>query len=337
MPFQQTLRGLLACALFVHAGVLLAGPVPETCNAAQDNASLQFVQLPASLQPGVPGHVVVRATNTSNRTWIGEEQKNFPYRLAPWPFNAGGIAENQVQWSNWSCFGYDRNGSAIDQRAFISDIATPEHPTPIAGCGGRTVAPGASYDFSFDITTGNTSGSVRLATSMVYDAGSTCQGFFGDAKAVDIPVVSGPSCGTTDIGIVEGQWRLQVYNNEGLSGNPVEVRYVGPVGTGGFDFRNQWGSGASQCAGVEHYSTRVSRKVFFLAGDYDFEIYADDGYRLIVNGTVVKESWVAPQASTFQFAVRAPVTGVYDVVVEHFQGTGGAGLRLLWTPQTGTH
>src|SRR6476661_5038441 len=54
LPFQQILRGLLACAVFAHAGFLLAGPIPETCNAAQDNASLQFLQVPASLQPGVP-------------------------------------------------------------------------------------------------------------------------------------------------------------------------------------------------------------------------------------------------------------------------------------------
>jgi hypothetical protein len=330
------LRGLLACAVLAHAGFLLAGPLPTTCHTPLDDARLEFVQVPTALQPGVPGHVIVRATNPSTRTWIGEEQKNFPYRLASWPYNLGGIAENQVQWSNWSCFGYAGGGSVTNQRAFISDVATPEHPTPVAGCGGRTVAPGATYDFSFDITTGNTSGSVRLATSMVYDAGQTCQGFFGDVKAVDIPVVSGPGCGTTDIGIVEGQWRLQVYNNEGLSGNPVEVKYVGPVGTGGFDFVNQWGSGASQCAGLDHYSTRVSRKVFFLAGNYDFDLYADDGFRLIVNNVTVMESWVAPQAKNFHFTVTAPVTGLYDVAVEHFQATGGAGLRLLWTAQTGT-
>jgi hypothetical protein len=96
------LRGLLACAVLAHAGFLLAGPLPTTCHTPLDDARLEFVQVPTSLQPGVPGHVIVRATNPSTRTWIGEEQKNFPYRLASWPYNLGGIAENQVQWSNWS-------------------------------------------------------------------------------------------------------------------------------------------------------------------------------------------------------------------------------------------
>ena len=107
MPFQFTLRRLLACAVFAHVTSVYAGPLPETCNAAQDNATLQW-QVPSSLQPGVPAHVTVRATNSTafDRTWIGEEQKNFPYRLASWS-QGSGIPNNQVLWSNWSCNGYN--------------------------------------------------------------------------------------------------------------------------------------------------------------------------------------------------------------------------------------
>ncbi|MEO8631004.1 MAG: PA14 domain-containing protein, partial [Betaproteobacteria bacterium] len=176
-------------------------------------------------------------------------------------------------------------------------------------------------------------GTIDFAWSMVYDADTVCQGFFGDALFVPIDIDNGTSCSNAALPLTDSQWLLQVWNNEMLTGSTVEQRYVAPVGNGGFDLNLS--NGASSCAGTVHYSTRLTRQVFLQAGDYTFQVHADDGVRLRVGGVTLIDKFTAPQVADFTATIKAGVDGMYAIEVDHFQQTGGAALTLSWFRQSG--
>ena len=332
MRAKRAVLFLFALVTLPSAVLSAPGPLAETCNQGQDDAHLELFERPAKLKPGVPARVIVRAKNTSQfgRTWLGEENENpekqtFAYRLAAW--NKVGRV-NKVVWSNWACDGNIRNGDVGDQRAYLSSLDAVKFP----GCQNITTPPDGTHDFAFDIMApiGST-GTIDFAWSMVYDAGNVCQGFFGDSLFFPFDIDNGPTCSNTSLPVNNSQWLLQVWNNETQTEPTVEQRYVAPVGNGGFDLNLS--NGASSCAGTEHYSTRLTRQVFLQAGDYTFQVHADDGVRLRVGGVTLIDKFIAPQVADFTATGKAGVDGTYTIEVDHFQQTGGAALTLSWFRQ----
>jgi trimeric autotransporter adhesin len=68
------------------------------------------------------------------------------------------------------------------------------------------------------------------------------------------------------------------------------------------------------------------------AGTYQFTTACDDGSRLWVNGQLLVDNWVSqgviPKSGTITLAANTR----YAIVMEYFQGTGGAGATLSWMP-----
>ena len=86
----------------------------------------------------------------------------------------------------------------------------------------------------------------------------------------------------------------------------------------------------------DNYSVRWEGTVRSLkAGTYKFITTSDDGVRLWVNGTQIINDWNAhaPKDDTGTIALAANLD--YLIVLEYFQGTGGAAISLQWTPPGG--
>jgi hypothetical protein len=77
------------------------------------------------------------------------------------------------------------------------------------------------------------------------------------------------------------------------------------------------------------FSARWSGQRYFHAGFYRFWVFADDGVRLWVDGELLVDQWHDGSAE-----YHAPVTylntGNHDVVVEYYENSGEAEIRLWW-------
>jgi pimeloyl-ACP methyl ester carboxylesterase len=298
------LRVWLACAL---TSLISIEAIAETCNGGQDNASgFHMIEGPGSLQPGVPAHVRLSVNNIGPNTWVGETS-NPAFRL-------GATSGNQVIWSNFRCNGFSR--SATDQRAFLCS-AVSSHTT-------------AEFEFDVMAPTGST-GTAKLGVQMVYDAGTACDGWFGASATATFTINGTPSCNNSPLSVSNDQWRLEVWNNRNLSGNTVEQKYVGPNGSGGFQF--DWGGGVSACAGQSEYSTRLTRNVYLDPGHYTFQVHGDDGVRLTVGGARIVDQWRDPQYGDFTATLDITTSGYYTIELQHYQATGGSGVGLSWSRQ----
>jgi len=360
MRFRDALRGLLACAaLTFHCAVAQSQLVPmqarldptvivEDCNNGTDQSTTVQVLGPASLQPGKPARVQVSVRNTSASTlWFGE-QTQVPTRLGAWNGNLQGH-NNQVRWDGWECGGYRKNGVG-DQRSFISDPKSPDNNCHAPG----NVGPNGERTFDFNITAPlGATGTTKFSWAMVVEFGTQCNGFFKEAWYVDVPVSGADVKCSIDPGpkANDSQFLLEVWNNEtldaitGTDGSktedafPVERRWVNP------DFVTDTNGSVSlpldaiggqtrlsQCAGLAHYTARLTGSVPLKAGTYTFKASADDGVRVSINNASLINKWAAPQSIPDNAPEIARATalsaGSYNVVIEYLQADGGAHLNL---------
>jgi hypothetical protein len=119
------------------------------------------------------------------------------------------------------------------------------------------------------------------------------------------------------------RWTAEYYDNATLSGSPVHTREEVAVFV-------DWGLDAPR-PGVpaDHFSVRWTSQYEFHAGCYRFGLYADDGVRLWVDGELLVDQWHLGQ-DTYYSPITCLSTGLHDVVVEYFENTGSAEIRLWW-------
>ncbi|MEP6728441.1 MAG: PA14 domain-containing protein, partial [Bacteroidota bacterium] len=115
------------------------------------------------------------------------------------------------------------------------------------------------------------------------------------------------------------------YNGITLTGTPLLTR-IDPVIN--FDSYGSPGPGVP----ADQYSVRWTGQVKPLYTEtYTFYTTADDGIRLWVNGTQLVNNFVA-QGATERSGTIAMVAGQkYDIIIEYFEGSGGAVSRLSWS------
>ena len=120
-----------------------------------------------------------------------------------------------------------------------------------------------------------------------------------------------------------GQWSAEFFDGTALAGAPVLERC-----DDGIDF--DWGAAAPGAGvGVNQFSARWSRTGTFEAADYFFTATADDGIRILLDGTLVVNGW-ADQGST-TYTATVPVTaGEHTVVVEYYEAWGDAEARASY-------
>lgn len=142
-------------------------------------------------------------------------------------------------------------------------------------------------------------------------------------------------CQNADIAVPsDSGWKVSIWNNRDLVGNPVERRYDAL----GFPF--SWGNySASFCAGNDNYSVRFERQAYFPAGRYTFRTKTDDGVRLWVDGTLIIDQW-HDMSPTEYTGVKDLAAGWHAIKMEYYENGGGALAELNWwlggTPPTPT-
>lgn len=125
-------------------------------------------------------------------------------------------------------------------------------------------------------------------------------------------------------------WYGEYFGNPFLQGSPVAVR---DDGGGGINF--DWSrTGPIRGLGLENYSVRWTRRMYFPGRPYNFYLTSDDGARLYIDTTLIIDMW-RPQSIT---TVRVPVDlteGVHDIRLEYFQNSYNAVVSMTWDPPNG--
>lgn len=142
---------------------------------------------------------------------------------------------------------------------------------------------------------------------------------------ISYQVTNAQGCGSPN-------WEGRYYNNTDLSGAPVQT-ICSPV----IDFN--WGIG-SPAGGVnpDNFSVRwTSTQVFQAAGMYQFNVTAEDGVRLYINGNPVINSMdnvPAPRDLSATYNVTSAGTAVF-LTLEMNNFDGNAQIKLNWSLTSG--
>ena len=119
-----------------------------------------------------------------------------------------------------------------------------------------------------------------------------------------------------------GTWDAQYFNNTTLSGTPALEQCESSI-------NHDWGSG-SPAAGIsaDGFSVRWSGQFSFPGGSTTFNVTADDGIRLFLDGNPLIDQW-QDQSATFN-ATTTVAAGTHTVTVEYYDDTGPAVARATW-------
>ena len=114
-----------------------------------------------------------------------------------------------------------------------------------------------------------------------------------------------------------GAWTAQYYSNRDLAGSPVLIRSEGSP-------NYNWGAGAPDPAvPADNFSVRWTSQQNLAAGTYRITVRADDGVRVIVNGSRVIDEWRTTVGQTYVANIAVP-GGINNIQVEYFEATGDA-------------
>lgn len=86
---------------------------------------------------------------------------------------------------------------------------------------------------------------------------------------------------------------------------------------------------------VDYFSARWTGDIELASGTYRFDTYSDDGVRVSVDGQLVIDFWTDHGATAMANTVTV-ADGLHQVVVEYYERTGDAVVRVDWTLEDGT-
>lgn len=119
-------------------------------------------------------------------------------------------------------------------------------------------------------------------------------------------------------------WLGEYFNNRDLEGDPRLARYDAQISF-------NWGpnSPAPDEIDSDDFSVRWTQNLNLPAGLYRFIMTVDDGGRLWVNNFRLIDQWRVQSPSTYSADINLP-GGSVPVVMEYFEGEGGAIAQLRW-------
>lgn len=119
------------------------------------------------------------------------------------------------------------------------------------------------------------------------------------------------------------EWRGEYYTNRNLDGNPRLRRNDREINF-------NWGSGSPSSRIPDHnFSVRWTRTIQFAPGRYRFNVIADDGVRVYVDGDRIINEWNDSVADNTYSAER-DLSGNHRIQVDYYERTGGARIRFWW-------
>ena len=122
-------------------------------------------------------------------------------------------------------------------------------------------------------------------------------------------------------------WTGQYFSNNSLSGSPT----LAIIDT---TINFNWGANAPNASiPADNFSVRWSSlETFTEAGVYRFSASADDGIRVIIDGTTVIDDFRQTGAFTVRTADVNITAGTRDIVVEYVEFSGNAAVQFFWEP-----
>lgn len=124
-------------------------------------------------------------------------------------------------------------------------------------------------------------------------------------------------------------WQINFYDGRNLEGAPLAQTENATL-----DF--DWGLGAP-LAGVpaDNFSATFTKTDTFEEGIYQFNITADDGVRIYVDGQKVYDQWV-DQSAALKSVNIAMTAGQHEIKMEYYEHGWDAIAKLSYAPTTGT-
>jgi hypothetical protein len=117
-------------------------------------------------------------------------------------------------------------------------------------------------------------------------------------------------------------WKGEYFANADLSGKPTFVRNDVAIS---FD----WGTGSPALnLPADNFSVRWTQVATFTTGTYRFWAKADDGVRIIIDGTRIVDAWHNSAGSVE--ATIPLAAGTHTVIVEYFEHGGAALIQFGW-------
>lgn len=129
-------------------------------------------------------------------------------------------------------------------------------------------------------------------------------------------------------------WVAEFWNTPGAeSSPPMPTRDPDAImGVPTVDFN--WGQGQPHPdIDSDHFVSRFRATKYFRGDVHFFEMVADDGIRLYVDGSLLIDQWNDQGEAVF-VASMALSEGMHDIMVEHYENGGGAVVKLAWAPAT---
>lgn len=123
-------------------------------------------------------------------------------------------------------------------------------------------------------------------------------------------------------------WTASYWNNTSLSGSPILQRAENQAP--GYD----WSNGGSPAPGIiasQNFSAQWRTDMHLDPGRWRFNVTMDDGARLWVGNKLLINRWYSNNGGTFSAEIDILESGRQPVVLEYFQTTGNAVIRLSWT------
>lgn len=118
-------------------------------------------------------------------------------------------------------------------------------------------------------------------------------------------------------------WRGEYYDNVSLVGSPVLVRDDEAINF-------NWGAGSPDPQiPNDNFSARWTRSVNLQPGLYRFNVYADDGVRVWLDGELIINQWHTASGEMY-YAERELSAGVHDLRIEYYEAEIVARIHLWW-------
>ena len=119
-------------------------------------------------------------------------------------------------------------------------------------------------------------------------------------------------------------FKAEYFNNRDLNGTPVSIANESAV-----DHSWQEGQILEGNMTATNFSARYTTNYTATAdGSITFEADGDDGYKLIINGKDVINTWLRNRMGARTYKLQTRKDSVYKVVLEYFQGAGKANITL---------
>ncbi|WNG24420.1 hypothetical protein F0U62_10650 [Cystobacter fuscus] len=176
------------------------------------------------------------------------------------------------------------------------------------------------------------------------DVAETCDGTTTACSATDVLVPNSTSCGINNAACSNGDCKTipkglnaRYFNNTTLT----EPYAYNKVET---SVNWSWGLNAPYPGvNADNFSTRYTGDITTpydvnfpakYTGRYWFHTLSDEGVRLWVNGKLIIDNWTSHASTLDSGTISLEAGKRYSVLLEYYEGTGSAGVSLLWQPPT---